>query len=78
MPDHKEMGREPTERERETTFAPHQSPARQGDGDPGVKQPRLDPQGTPQPEADAETGDSDTGDSATNDVAGDRGKWKTS
>ena len=42
MPDHKEMGREPTEREREGAFAPHQSPKRQGDGDPGRKvQPQL-------------------------------------
>ncbi|MGQ0813045.1 MAG: hypothetical protein ACT4O1_01085 [Gemmatimonadota bacterium] len=45
MPDHKEMGRKPTEREREITFAPHESPKRQADGDPGAKRPRLDPQG---------------------------------
>jgi hypothetical protein len=76
MPDHKEMGREPTERERETTFAPHHSPDRQGDGDPGVKKPRLDPQSTPETGTATETGDADSGDSATNDVAGDRGKWK--
>jgi len=37
MPDHKEMGREPTEREREIAFAPHESPRRQADGDPGRK-----------------------------------------
>ena len=44
MPDHKEMGREPTEREREVVFSPNNSPKRQADGDPG-KQPGLDPQG---------------------------------
>lgn len=81
MPDHKETGRQPTERERKTTFAPHESPSRQADGDPGVKRPSLDPQGAPEPEpnpADTETGDADTGDSATNDVAGERGKWQKS
>ena len=42
MSDHKEKGREPTEREREVAFAPHQSPRRQADGDPGRKpQPEL-------------------------------------
>lgn len=45
MPDHKEMGREPTEREREVVFAPNNSPKRQADGDPGIKLPGLDPQG---------------------------------
>jgi hypothetical protein len=45
MPDHREMGREPTEREREVVFAPNESPKRQADGDPGIKVPRLDPQG---------------------------------
>jgi hypothetical protein len=78
MPDHKEMGREPTERERETTFAPHQSPSRQGDGDPGVKRPRLDPQDGTESADGAETGDTDNSDPATNDVAGDRGKWQKS
>ncbi len=43
MPDHKEMGRQPTERERATVFAPHESPNRQPDGDPGRKvQPRIE------------------------------------
>jgi hypothetical protein len=40
MPDHKEMGREPTDRERETVFAPHHSPDQQADGDPGNEPPR--------------------------------------
>ena len=76
MPDHKEMGREPTERERETTFAPHQSPSRQADGDPGVKRPGLDTQDGAKTAGEEETGDTDNGDPATNDVAGDRGKWQ--
>jgi hypothetical protein len=76
MPDHKEMGREPTEREREATFAPHESPSRQGDGDPGVKRPRLGTPGESETVGE-ETGDTSSGDPATNDVAGDRGKWKT-
>ena len=42
MPDHKETGREPTERERETVFAPHHDPEQQPDGDPGKKRPRLE------------------------------------
>lgn len=43
MPDHKEMGRRPTEREREVVFAPHESPHRQADGDPGRKpRPRIE------------------------------------
>jgi len=37
MGDHKEMAPEPTEQEREVAFAPHQSPRRQADGDPGRK-----------------------------------------
>lgn len=73
MPDHKETGPEPTEQERETTFAPHQSPSRQGDGDPGVKDPSAAPAapgtGT---KTETETGDADAGEG---DVAGDRGKW---
>lgn len=69
MPDHQEMGREPTERERATTFAPHQSPARQGDGDPGIKRPRV---GAAEPDPDTETGDAAAGEG---DIAGDRGKW---
>ena len=58
MPDHKEMGREPTEREREVTFAPHNSPEKQPDGDPG-KRPKLDHEQTEQ-----ETGDSKEDESA--------------
>lgn len=80
MPDHKEMGREPTEREREITFAPHDSPVRQGDGDPGRKKPRLDPQPS---EAAPESDDADSGDDAAPDkpaatarVAGKRGMWQ--
>lgn len=41
MPDHKETGRKPTKRERETVFAPHHSPKQQPDGDPG-RVPRPD------------------------------------
>lgn len=66
MPDHKEMGREPTEREREVTFAPHQSPKRQGDGDPGAKRPRIDH------EQSADETEDTTDDGS---VAGDRGQW---
>ena len=65
MPDHKEMGRKPTDRERDTTFAPHQSPSRQADGDPGAKRPRLAPDKEPAQESEA------------GDVAGKRGQWQT-
>jgi hypothetical protein len=43
MPDQKETGREPTEQEREIVFAPNDSPKRQGDGDPGIKLPGVEP-----------------------------------
>lgn len=44
MPADKEKGREPSERERETAFAPHKEPApeQQGDGDPGNERPRIE------------------------------------
>jgi len=68
MPDHKEMGRQPTERERETVFAPHQSPERQPDGDPGKKRPRL--------VHDTDNDDNSNSDeSAGTETAGDRGQW---
>ena len=67
MPDHKEMGREPTERERETVFAPHHSPQRQPDGDPG-KRPRVD-------HGEADENSQADGDNGEGDVAGQRGEW---
>ena len=46
MSDDKETGQEPTEREREIAFAPHHSPRRQADGDPGRKtKPELNGDG---------------------------------
>ena len=68
MPDHKEMGREPTERERETVFAPHHSPKQQPDGDPGVVRPRID-HGDADENSEVETDGEDT--------AGERGKWRS-
>lgn len=45
MPDHQKKGKRPTKREREVVFAPHESPHRQADGDPGRKpRPRLEPE----------------------------------
>lgn len=73
MPDHKEMGREPTDRERETAFAPHKSPARQGDGDPGTKRPRLDPAGD-EPAEDESLPDDEN---APGKTAGARGQWSS-
>lgn len=35
MKERKQEKREPTERERRMAFAPHESPRRQADGDPG-------------------------------------------
>lgn len=66
MPDHKETGREPTEREREAAFAPHHSPEQQPDGDPGKKRPRI-------------VHDDDAANSDENDAgetAGERGQWE--
>jgi hypothetical protein len=63
MPDHKETGRQPTEREREAAFAPHDSPERQPDGDPGEKRPRVI-------HDDDKANENDEG-----ETAGDRGQW---
>lgn len=55
MPDHK--NRQPTERERKTVFAPHESPQRQGDGDPGRKpRPRIEDEDSEAQEEAAEAG----------------------
>lgn len=60
MPNDKEMGRQPTEREREAEFAPHHSPKRQPDGDPGPRPAleRGDPQ-TGEENVDVQTSDGD-------------------
>lgn len=39
MPDRKGKGKRPTKQERDVVFAPHESPHRQADGDPGRKPP---------------------------------------
>jgi hypothetical protein len=65
MPDHKETGREPTDRERETAFAPHHSPDQQADGDPGDD---LPPRETEDNESSRQP--------QPGDVAGKRGKIK--
>ncbi|MGQ0562246.1 MAG: hypothetical protein ACT443_10265 [Gemmatimonadota bacterium] len=67
MPDHKEMGRRPTKREREITFAPHESPNRQADGDPGAKRPRLIHDKDEDKDEQREKGD----------LAGQRGRWQS-
>jgi hypothetical protein len=70
MPDHKEMDRRPTERERKVVFSPHESPHRQADGDPGRKpRPRLEPD----PEKKAPAKEADEG-----ETAGARGQWDNS